>query len=244
MRHYPWMIMLAAGSLLVTVACTSEEEFKRVQQEVGDLKVEVFKMRMAAEEAIRKAEADRTATAEARTLDRRFQADLQETLRLLQDSTRALSNRMKEPPQQPRRTGSSDTTTPAAPTPVQSEDEKAFNAAVLDYNRGNYALAAESLGLFIKSYPQSARSSDALFFLGLCHYNQKAYDKAQTVFEQILKDFSSTTQFLPAKLKRSQCMLKQNLKAAALVGFREIVDSFPGTPEARTAQQELADLNQ
>ena len=118
----------------------------------------------------------------------------------------------------------------------------AFSAAVLDYNRGNYALAADSLEVFIKSHPGSARKPDALFFLGLAHFNQKSYEKAQGVFEQLIRESPSSNQFLPAKLKRAQCLSRQNLKPAAVRAFKELVEGFSGTPEARTAQQELADL--
>ena len=122
------------------------------------------------------------------------------------------------------------------------EDEKSYGSAVLDYNRGNYAIAAEGLELFLRSFPNSARRPDALFFLGMAYYNQKNYDKSQGAFDRILRDHPSSSQFLPAKLKRGQCLLKQGLKPAALRVFKELVDGFPGTPEARTAQQELSDL--
>jgi TolA-binding protein len=81
-----------------------------------------------------------------------------------------------------------------------------------------------------------------LFFLGLCHYNQRAFDKAQLAFDRIIKEHAASPQFLPAKLKRAQCLLKQGLKPAAVKAFRELVDGFAGSAEARTAQQELSDL--
>ena len=95
---------------------------------------------------------------------------------------------------------------------------------------------------FLNTYRQSAKRPDALFFLGLCHYNVQAFDKAQVAFERILKDHAASPQFLPAKLKRAQCLLKQGLKPAAVKGFRELVDGFGGSAEARTAQQELSEL--
>ena len=81
-----------------------------------------------------------------------------------------------------------------------------------------------------------------MFFLGLCQYNLRAFDKAQPAFERIIKDHAASPQFLPAKLKRAQCLLKQGLKPAAVKAFRELVDGFSGSAEARTAQQELSDL--
>ena len=229
----------AAISLALGVGCSSEEQLKKVEQEVGDLKIEVFKLRQQTEEANKQAEAERAASVEARNMDRRFQADLQETLRQLQDTTRVLNNRIGEDSRRPAKTAGP---SGAAQTAPGTEDEKALNTVLLDYNRGNYSLSAESLELFLKSNPQSAKRPDALFYLGLSYYNQKLFDKAQLAFDTILKDHSSSSQLLPAKLKRGQCLLKLGLKPAAVRTFKEIQEGFPGTSEARTAQQELADL--
>ncbi|MBK7293563.1 MAG: tetratricopeptide repeat protein [Holophagaceae bacterium] len=231
------MMLLPALAALLAVGCGSEDQLRRVEQEVGDLKLEVFKLRQSVEEGNKKAQADQQAAAEARTQDRRFQADLQESLRQVQDTTRVLNNRLNSQPKGPSRPAAEPQAAAAA-----AEDERAYNAAVLDYNRGNYPLAAEGLELFLKTYPQSVKRPDALFFLGLCHYNQRAFDKAQAAFDRIIKEHAASPQFLPARLKRAQCLLKQGLKPAALKAFRELVDGFPGSAEARTAQQELSDL--
>ncbi len=227
------------GGVALFTGCESEERLKAVEREAGELKVEVFKLRQQQEENLRKADADRKDSADWRTEDRQFRADLQETLRQLSDATKVINNRM----------GSASRTSPTAPAipattgPTSTpDDEKAFGSAVLDYNRGNYAIAAEGLDHFLRAYPNSVRKPDALFFLGMAHYNQKNYEKSQGAFDRILRDHPSSSQFLPAKLKRGQCLLKQGLKPAALRVFKELVDGFPGTPEARTAQQEIADL--
>ncbi len=232
------LMIPALAAALVCIGCGSDEQLQRVEQEVGDLKVEVFKLRQQQEEANRKAQAEAQAAEQARGEDRRFRADLQETLRQVQEASRVLSNKVgslaKAPVVAPVAAA-----TPAAATP---DDEKAFNAAMLDYNKGNYSLASDGFGVFLKAYPQSGRRADALFFSGLCQYNQKAYDKAQVFFDQIIKELPTSNQFLAAKLKRGQCLLRMGLKPAAIRAFKELTDGFPGTPEARTAQQELADL--
>ena len=236
MRAAPALVLLPVLALAVCTGCGSEDQLKRVEQEIGDMKLEVFKLRQQMEDANRKLDSEVAAATDARNQDRRFQADLQETLRQVQDSTRALNNKVGNLP----RTAAPRTAVDA--TPGVSEDEKAFGAAQLDYNRGSYALAAESLELFLRSHPTSSKRPDAVFFLGLCHYNLKAYDRAQGAFDQILRDFPTSNQFLPAKLKRAQCLNRMGLKPAAVRAFKEISEGFPGTPEARTAQQELSDL--
>jgi len=230
-------LLLPALIALLTIGCGSEDQLRRVEQEVGDLKLEVFKLRQQAEDGNKRAEAEQKAAQESRAQDRRFQADLQESLRQVQDATRVLNNRLNTMPRSGTRI-----TADAQPAAQVSEDERAFNSAVLDYNRGNYSLAAEGLTLFLKNYPQSIKRPEALFFLGLCHYNQRTFDKAQQAFDRIIRDHAASPQFLPAKLKRAQCLLKQGLKPAAVKAFRELVDGYSGSAEASTAQQELSDL--
>lgn len=231
-------LMLPAVATLLLVGCGSQDQLRKVEQELGDLKVEVFRLRQQAEESARKAEAEQQAAAEARAQDRRFQADLQENLRQVQDTVRVVNNRLGSLP----RGGAAPAAGPATPAAPASDEEKAYQGSVLDYNKGSYGLAAEGFQLFLKTHPTSARRPEALYFLGLAHYNQKAWEKAQAAFEQVLKESPSSPQFLPSKLKRAQCLLRQGLKPAAVKAFKELAEGFQGTPEARTAQQELADL--
>ncbi|MBI3132839.1 MAG: tetratricopeptide repeat protein [Acidobacteria bacterium] len=232
-------LAVPATAALLAIGCSSQDQLKKVEQEVGDLKVEIFRLRQQAEETAKKAEAEQKAAAEARAQDRRFQADSQESLRQVQETVRVMNNRLNSP-------GRANAGVPAAGAPVAvapaSDEDKAFQSATLDYNKGSYGLAAEGFQLFLKNSPTSARRPEAIYFLGLSHYNQRAYDKGQAAFEQVLREHAGSAQFLPAKLKRAQCLLKQGLKPAAAKAFKELVEGFQGTPEARTAQQELADL--
>ena len=232
------ILALPAALALLTIGCASDDQLARVEQEVGDLKVEVFKLRQQAEEQNRKADAESQAASQFRDEDRRFRADLSESLRQIQYNTRTLGNRVTTLSRQDAPAAQA----PATPAAPAGDDEKAYNAAMLDYNRGSYGLAADGFGLLVKTYPQSPRKADALFFMGLCQYNQRAYDKAQAVFEQIIRELPTSSQFLPAKLKRAQCMERLGLKAAAVKALQELVTGFPGTAEARTAKQELSDL--
>ncbi len=227
------------GAVAFFYGCESDERLKAVERDTGEMKVEVFKLRQQQEENLRKSDADRKEASEWRAEDRQFRADLQETLRQLTDATKIINNRMGNTSHTPIAVPATQVGSVPAAT---SDDEKAFGSAVLDYNRGNYAIAAEGLDQFLRNYPKSTRRPDALFFLGMAFYNQKNYEKSQSAFDRILRDHPSSSQFLPAKLKRGQCLLRQGLKPAALRVFKELVDGFPGTPEARTAQQEITDL--
>ncbi len=233
-----------SGLLLMTVlGCNPAEHFRKMEYEMADLKMEVFKLRQVIEESKKQQDADRKTQVESQDQDRRFRADLQDTMRQLQDSTRILNNRLNTVGKEIRSTRPSEAPTPASGGQTgASDDEQAFNAAVLDYNKGNYPLAAEGLQLFLQNHTSSAKRPDALFYMGLAQYHQKLYDKAQGAFDRLIREHATSNQYLPARLKRAQCLLKMGLKPAAVKAFKEIKEGFPGTPESRTAEQELGDL--
>ena len=123
MRAARVLLPLSTVALLICVGCGSEDQLKKVEQEVGDMKLEVFKLRQQVEEANRKLDGERGSASESRAQDRRFQADLQETLRQLQDATRVLNNRIGNlsKPAAPR-TGGSDPVPGASPLPPLSSE--------------------------------------------------------------------------------------------------------------------------
>jgi len=235
-------LALAALPLLLTVGCTQDEQLRRVEQEVADLKLEVFKARQQVEELNRRSESDRTALSESRSQDRRFQADMQETLLQLQDATRVLANRLKDAPASAGRGTVAGAATPTTASTAGGTEEQAFNAVLLDYNKGNYALAIESLEHFLASNPKSPKRADAHYYLGFSHFHMKAYDRAIRAFDRLIRDHPGSELFLSAKYKRASCQLKMGLKAAATASLQEIIKNFPDTPEARNAQQDLTDL--
>ena len=240
-----WITVSVLSVLLTFSGCASPELLKNMENELYNLKMETFRLRSQVEEFSKKMDEEHLASTDSRNQNRRFRADLQETLSQIQSATRILSNQLgdtKSKVSAKPLTSPMNTTTDNLVVAPCDDDGKIFSAAVLDYNRGNYALASEGLSLFLKNNPKSDQCSDALFYLGLCYYNQKFFDKAKLTFEQIIHEHSASPQFIPAKLKRGQCLCKMDMKPAAIKAFKEIVDVFAGSPEAHTAKQELIDL--
>ena len=59
MHPRPWIAGLALSGLLVCVGCVSQSELQGVENEIGDLKLEVFKLRTQMEDANKKLDEDR-----------------------------------------------------------------------------------------------------------------------------------------------------------------------------------------
>ena len=239
-----WIISLVLSVFLTFSGCASPGLITRMENELYELKMETFKLRNQVEESNKKLDEEHLIGVDSRNKDRRFQADLQETLSQIQSTTKILSNRLNDvkPMVNAKSLELSAPKGSDAAQQISVNDDKVFAAAILDYNRGNYELASDGLNLFLKTNPKSDQFSDALFYLGLCYYNQKLFDKARLIFEQIIHEYATTPQFVPAKLKRGQCFCRAGMKPAAIKVFKEIVDSFADSPEVHTAQQELVDL--
>lgn len=230
--------------MLMMVGCNPPEQLSKIEQEVGDLKIEVFKLRRQVESGQEVLQVEQKQNQDFRTLAKKANADTQASLAVIEEQTRALANRFSNNVAASRLPAASESAEVAiAPVATLPNDEDAnFRAAILDYNRGNYAVSSAAFTSFVELYPKSLKKGEALFFLGLCYYNTKVYDKSQQVFEQIIRELPSSAQFLPSKLKRAQSLLKQNLKPAAVKALQELKEGFPGTQEALIAQQELDDL--
>src|SRR5437763_13843896 len=66
--------------------------------------------------------------------------------------------------------------TPAAAQVIS--ELRAFTAAVEEFEDGNYALAEKELAEFIRLFPQSAHSSEAVLYQGQAALKQKKYSAA------------------------------------------------------------------
>ena len=234
MRSRPWIAGLALSGLLVCVGCVSER-----RPEAGGgrgRRPEAGGVQAAQPGGGRPTRRPTTSAGSAPTpaaQDRRFQADLQETLRQLQDTTRVLSNRLGDSHRAPGRRRQGRRRQPRRPWP-----RRGSRAA----GRGGQGLLAppswtttgattpwppRASTCSSRHNPQSPQRADALFYLGLSYYNQKRPDKATPVFGA---DHARLLQLLPVPPGQAQARpvpVRMGLKPAAITAFKEITERLP-----------------
>ncbi|GAB6164165.1 tetratricopeptide repeat protein [Thermostilla marina] len=71
----------------------------------------------------------------------------------------------------------------------EAEAVRQYNAAVQLQNVGSYDLAAEAWEGFLKAFPDDERAGPANYYLGVCRYQQKQFDRAAEAFRRAAKDF-------------------------------------------------------
>jgi len=241
-------VYLLTGLALVVMGC-SPDGFKRLENEVNDLKVEVFKQRQEIQSLAKKAEEEEKIRAGEREKENRFRADTQETLRQIRDSTQAMSNRLDygasqrpSTPQTARPQTRPSANYEAAPVPELQPDDQQLAMAEKDYNSGNFSSAVEAADNLIKYFPDSGNVPEALYLKGRALYALKSYVRAQESFQKLCNDFPSSSRFRVSRLSIGRCQLAQGNALAAISTLEDIAARWPTSPEARSANELLQDI--
>jgi tol-pal system protein YbgF len=120
-----------------------------------------------------------------------------------------------------------------------ADPEELFNRAYADYSRKNYPLAAWQFGEFLRVHPDSSLSDDAQYWIGECHFAQGDYQEAATAFEGAIARYPAGDKVPAAHLKSGLAYLELRMTKEAVLQLRHVIDTYPGTDEARIAGEQL-----
>jgi len=242
--HSNYLPGLVGVCLVFILGCNPQEQFRRLETEVNDLKVEVFRQRQEIQDLSKKSEEERKAAADERVKETRFRADTQESLRQISEHTQSMSNRLSSGSlAQAARTQTRPSTNSAtAPASELEPDAQQLALAEKDYNSGNYSGAVDAVDNLIKYFPDSNNIPEALYLKGRALMALKEHAKAQESFQKLCTDFPSSARFRAARLNIGRCQLAQGSTPAAIITFEDIGRRWPTSPEARSARELLQDL--
>ncbi|MDR0498851.1 MAG: tetratricopeptide repeat protein [Holophagales bacterium] len=242
-----FLMGFAATGLGVVLGCNPQEQSKRLENEVNDLKVEVFRQSQEIQLLAKKLEEDRKIAADERLREAQFRADAQESLRQIKDYTQAMNNRLNSASVQRPTTSARPQTRPdvnsdTTPASELQQDDQQFAMAEKDFNAGNYSNAVDAVDNLLKYFPDSKNIPEALFLKGRALMAQKSYAKAQDSFQKLCSDYPSSDRFRAARLNIGKCQEAQGNTLAAIGTYNDIVRRWPTSPEARSASDILQDL--
>ncbi|MEJ2188815.1 MAG: tetratricopeptide repeat protein [Acidobacteriota bacterium] len=119
----------------------------------------------------------------------------------------------------------------AAGGPAASTTPEAlYRSAYEDYMRGNYDLAADGFAEYLRRYPDTELSDNALYWIAL------------DTFSKVLEDYPSSDKAAAAQLKIGLLYLKLDDQGQAVVNLQYVVYEHPGTREADLAREQLKSL--
>jgi tol-pal system protein YbgF len=191
-----------------------------------------------------------------------LRADNNLQLRQLEEKLDVLSARLDELGARPSRPtqGTATPVTPPAPAPggntanptegggatspgvPPSDPQAVFDAANRDYAKGNYELAAAGFQEYLKEAPDSPQADDAQYWIGECYYGLQQWDRAVQEFLKVRDLYSGGDKVAAATYKIGLTFIRKNDNATARRYLETVVREFPGSEEARLAQDKLKTL--
>ena len=114
-----------------------------------------------------------------------------------------------------------------------------YQAAYLDYTKGNYDLAVSGFREYLKSFPDAEFAGNAQYWVGESLYSLGKYDEAAVEFEEVINSYPASSKVPGAMLKRGYCFdaLKKPKEAKAAYG--ELIKKYPASEAAKLAEERL-----
>ena len=120
--------------------------------------------------------------------------------------------------------------------------EELYRSAYEDYMRSNYDLAADGFGEYLKRWPSTELSDNALYWIGECYDAQEMPQEALDTFTKVLEDYPTSDKAAAAQLKKGLIYLKMGDQGQGVVNLQYVVYEHPGTREADLAREQLKSL--
>ncbi|MBN2537444.1 tol-pal system protein YbgF [candidate division WOR-3 bacterium] len=119
------------------------------------------------------------------------------------------------------------------------DPDQLYNTAYLDFTRGNYRVAVAGLEQYLQMFPDSEMADNALYWIGECWYSLGELGKAEEEFKNVLIRYPTGNKVPAATYKLGLVYLAQNREDAARRQFEAVVEKYPGSTEAKLAQERL-----
>jgi tol-pal system protein YbgF len=135
---------------------------------------------------------------------------------------------------------------PAGPAVVPggggSSPDELYRSAYEDYMRGNYDLAADGFAEYLRRYPGTELTDNALYWIGECQDAGNQREAALATFTRVLEEYPSSDKAAAAQLKKGLIYLKMGDQGQGVVNLQYVVYEHPGTREAELAREQLKSL--
>ena len=120
--------------------------------------------------------------------------------------------------------------------------DELYRSAYEDYMRGNYDLAAEGFGDYMRRWPSTELTDNALYWIGECFDAQEKPEEALATFTRVLEDYPTSDKAAAAQHKKGLIYLKMGDQGQGVVNLQYVVYEHPGTREADLAREQLRSL--
>ena len=137
----------------------------------------------------------------------------------------------------------------AAPLGIDVRGDLARGANEADYRKGleayqraDYAGAVQGLRTFVSRNPGSPLIPYAHYWVGEAYFAEGKYYEAILAYNEIPTSWPENDRVPAAKLRQAEAFAASGDTQDARLYLKELIEKYPGTPEAAEAQQRLRSL--
>jgi len=146
---------------------------------------------------------------------------------------------MQAPPAPPAPEGATAAGT-SGPPPGTSADGL-YKDALRDKSGAKYDLALDEFKHYVAWFGESEYAPNAQYYIGEIYYNQKNFDEALKAFDAVIA-LPKNNKSAAARFMKGRTLVRLGEKSEGAREFRAVIQTAPGSDEAKRAQAELRDL--
>jgi tol-pal system protein YbgF len=123
---------------------------------------------------------------------------------------------------------------------LQPEQRELYDAAYIDFARGEYGLALSGFKAYLERFPSSSLADNAVYWMGECYAADQRWDEAIAQYRLLRERYPEGDKLKSALLKEGMTLLETGRQSEGEAVLRELLQSFPRSEEARVAREQLA----
>ena len=127
----------------------------------------------------------------------------------------------------------------AARTADATEEQRAYDAGLELFKRGDYAGAAGAFGRFVKTYPKSPLASSAQYWIGNANYARRDFRAAIAAQRSLVASYPDSPKVPDALLNIASAQSDLGDNASARKTLEELIAKHPQSEAAQKAKQRL-----
>ena len=133
--------------------------------------------------------------------------------------------------------GAASAATPASASAATGE--ALISEGLIRMKKLDFAGARENFNAFMTGNPKSPKVADAQFYLAETYYNEKWYEKAILEYQAVIARYTKSPKRPAALYKQGLSFAKIGDEANAKARYKDVVNLYPQSPEAKLAQKNL-----
>lgn len=128
--------------------------------------------------------------------------------------------------------------------PNTDDPEIAFSQAYMKYREGDYDSAINLFRDYLRTFAQTEKSDDALFWVAESLAAQGRLAEALTEYDGILAKYSGGDKVAATRLKKGLALLQMERRQEGVEALKSVVSLHPNTQESEVARAELIRLGE